>query len=161
MNTPDQATSERAASCPQCGRSHPDHHACSPHDDSMRRTSPSPPADTPTADEGRDDEWNEESAARLEAGYQAAVSGEVVELTHSRSCGYFDSEVGCTCCLAERQTNAALREQLAAAQSRIRELEAMQNQEQPEPRCGFCGTKLTLVRPGSHQCDNPKCESNQ
>lgn len=30
-----------------------------------------------------------------------------------------------------------------------------------EPRCGFCGTKLTLVRPGSHQCDNPECESNQ
>lgn len=50
---------------------------------------------------------------------------------------------------------------LTAAQSRIRELEAMQNQQQPEPRCGFCGTKLTLVRPGSHQCDNPECESNQ
>lgn len=26
--------------------------------------------------------------------------------------------------------------------------------------CGDCGKRLTLVRPGKHQCDNPNCESN-
>lgn len=31
---------------------------------------------------------------------------------------------------------------------------------QMNAECGDCGNKLTLVRPGSHQCDNAKCASN-
>lgn len=32
--------------------------------------------------------------------------------------------------------------------------------EKKEPLCGDCGEELTLVRPGSHQCDNIKCVQN-
>lgn len=34
--------------------------------------------------------------------------------------------------------------------------EMMQNEE-PASTCGQCGTPLTKVRPGKHQCDNPMC----
>ena len=27
--------------------------------------------------------------------------------------------------------------------------------------CGHCNKKLTLVRPGKHQCDNDNCKSNK
>lgn len=30
--------------------------------------------------------------------------------------------------------------------------------EVSEPTCGDCGRKLTLVRPGKYQCDNPHCD---
>lgn len=28
---------------------------------------------------------------------------------------------------------------------------------EPEFTCGDCGQKLMIVRPGKHQCNNPKC----
>ncbi len=31
---------------------------------------------------------------------------------------------------------------------------------EPTHQCGSCGETLTLVRPGKHQCDNPKCVQN-
>jgi hypothetical protein len=33
--------------------------------------------------------------------------------------------------------------------------------ETPIAHCGDCGHRLTLVRPGKHQCDNIACEGNQ
>ena len=29
--------------------------------------------------------------------------------------------------------------------------------DMPDVTCGYCGRKMTAVRPGKHQCDNPNC----
>lgn len=33
--------------------------------------------------------------------------------------------------------------------------------EEEKAWCTTCGKEMTLVRPGKHQCDNPKCKTNE
>lgn len=53
----------------------------------------------------------------------AGAPEEATALTHSRSCGYHDSETGCTCCLDERIAADNWREQYAAWFKRANEAE--------------------------------------
>lgn len=50
----------------------------------------------------------------------------------------------------------AVVQQLSAAQSKL----GAEGGGETIYRCGTCGSKLTPVRPGKHQCDNPSCPTN-
>lgn len=70
----------------------------------------------------------------------AAPAGNGMELQHTRSCSYFDSDFGCTCCLAERQQIVQLQTQLTASQAKVAELEgrlAISQRTLDRPRSWF------------------------
>jgi hypothetical protein len=52
------------------------------------------------------------------------TAGTTEELTHTRSCGYFDDEVGCTCCLEERKALATEQTMHRAWRKRAEEAES-------------------------------------
>lgn len=54
----------------------------------------------------------------------ATQIGGGVEIEHTRSCGYFDLEIGCTCCLEERRALATEQTMHRAWRKRAEEVEA-------------------------------------
>jgi hypothetical protein len=61
-------------------------------------------------------------------------AGDAETLTHSRSCSYFNDEIGCTCCLEERRALTTERAMHAAWRKRAEEAELALTQARREER---------------------------